>query len=82
MVCSPLEHNHKMASTLGIVNFFGRGFLEMGLIQQAIATPWYETVIGILEIVPNDTWELFHDLQNIQPIRRGNEAKTHRVLGG
>jgi len=53
----------------------------MGLIQQAIATPWYETVIGMLEIVPNDTWELFHDLQNIQPVRRGNEARTHRGLG-
>jgi hypothetical protein len=40
----------------------------MGLIQEVIATFSYGTLMGILERVQNDTWELFHDLQNVHPL--------------
>ena len=63
LVCSPLEHDRRMASTQAIVQFLGRAFLEMGLTHQTFATPGYEPLIGILEVVQNDTWELFRDLQ-------------------
>lgn len=35
----------------------------MGLTHQTFATPGYDTLIGILEVVQNDTWGLFRDLQ-------------------
>lgn len=35
----------------------------MELTHQTVATPGYEILIGILEVVQNDTWELFCDLQ-------------------
>jgi hypothetical protein len=38
-----------------MVQFFGRGGLEMGLIQKAIATLSHETLIGILEMAQNGT---------------------------
>lgn len=63
LVCSPLEHDQKMASTQAVVQFLGRAFLEMGLTHQSLATPGYETLISILEVVQNDTWGLFRDLQ-------------------
>lgn len=63
LVCSPSEHDQKMASTQAIVQFLGRAFLEIELTHQTVSTPGYETLIGILEVVQNDTWELFRDLQ-------------------
>jgi hypothetical protein len=70
-----------MASTRAIVQFIGRGVLEMGLVQEATAILSYGSLMGILEMVQNNPWELFHDLQNIHPVRRGNKAETRRVLG-
>ncbi len=64
IVCSPEAHDRAMASTQAIVQFIGRAFLEMGLGKQFLATPGYETLTSILEVVQNDTWELFFDLQN------------------
>lgn len=64
MVCLPEEHDREMACTQAIVQFLGRAFLEMGLTNKAMATPGYDRLIRILEVVQHDTWELFRDLQN------------------
>jgi hypothetical protein len=53
----------------------------VGLTHKAIATLRYETLIGSLKMIQDDTWELFHDLQKGKAVRRGNEVVTHRVLG-
>jgi prephenate dehydrogenase len=63
MISSPESHDREMAHTQAIVQFLGRAFLEMGLTHETMATPGYERLIRILEVVQNDTWELFHDLQ-------------------
>ncbi len=63
LISSPENHDRLMASTQAIVQFLGRAFLELGLGRQDIATPGYETLISILDVVQNDTWELFRDLQ-------------------
>lgn len=64
LVCSPEAHDRTMASTQAIVQFLGRAFLEIGLTHEPMATPGYDQLIKILEVVQHDTWELFHDLQN------------------
>jgi prephenate dehydrogenase len=63
LISSPQNHDRLMASTQVIVQFLGRAFLEIGLTRQDMATPGYETLINILDVVQNDTWELFRDLQ-------------------
>lgn len=63
LISSPQNHDCLMASTQVIVQFLGRAFLEIGLTRQDMATPGYETLINILDVVQNDTWELFRDLQ-------------------
>jgi prephenate dehydrogenase len=67
MICSPREHDQTMASTQTIVQFLGRAFLEMGLTHEIMATPGYDRLIRILEVVQHDTWELFRDLQTLNP---------------
>jgi len=63
LITSPENHDRLMASTQVVVQFLGRAFLELGLGRQDMATPGYETLISILDVVQNDTWELFRDLQ-------------------
>jgi prephenate dehydrogenase len=71
LLCSPEDHDRAMASTQAIVQFLGRAFLQMELAHETIATPGYERLIRILEMVQNDTWELFHDLQSFNPFSWG-----------
>jgi len=63
LISSPENHDRLMASTQAVVQFLGRAFLELGLGRQDMATPGYETLISILDVVQNDTWELFRDLE-------------------
>ena len=64
LVSSAEDHDLAMASTQAIVQFLGRAFMDMDLGCPTMATPGYEQLIQIVEVVQNDTWELFHDLQN------------------
>jgi len=71
LVSSPEAHDRGMASTQAIVQFLGRAFLDMGLIHEATATPGYDRLIRILEVVQNDTSELFYDLQSLNRFAGG-----------
>lgn len=79
-VCSPEAHDQRMASTQAIVQFLGRAFLSMGLTNEEMATPGYERLIRILEVVQNDTWQLFCDLQNFNRFARGTRQKLIESL--
>jgi prephenate dehydrogenase len=80
LVCSPEAHDRTMASTQAAVQFLGRAFLEMGLTTEAMATPGYARLIGILEVVQNDTLELFQDLQNFNRFAAGMRQRLIESL--
>ena len=80
LVCSPEAHDRGMASTQAIVQFLGRAFLEMGLTEDVVATPGYDQLIGILEVVQNDTPELFHDLQSFNRFASGMRQRLIESL--
>ncbi len=80
-VCSPEAHDRGMASTQAIVQFLGRAFLQMGLTREEITTPGYDQLIRILEVVQNDTWELFRDLQNFNRFAGGMRQELIESLG-
>jgi prephenate dehydrogenase len=71
LVSSAEAHDRQMASTQAVVQILGRAFLEIGLSEEVMATPGYDRMIRILEVVQNDTWELFHNLQNFNRFAAG-----------
>lgn len=62
---TPEEHDKAMAKTQALVHFIGRALT--GLTEQAIATPDYENLLAMMQKVTNDTWELFFDMQKLNP---------------
>lgn len=80
LISSPENHDRLMASTQAVVQFLGRAFLELGLDRQDMATPGYETLISILDVVQNDTWELFRDLQTFNRFAKETREKLIESL--
>ncbi len=80
LISSPENHDRLMASTQVVVQFLGRAFLELGLGRQDMATPGYETLISILDVVQNDTWELFRDLQTFNRFAKERREKLIESL--
>lgn len=63
--CTPDEHDQMMAKTQALVHFIGRALT--GIQPQEISTPDYANLLKMMEKVTNDTWELFFDMQNLNP---------------
>jgi prephenate dehydrogenase len=80
LVCSPEAHDRGMASTQAIVQYLGRAFLDMGLTRQDLATPGYDTLIGILEVVQHDARQLFCDLQTFNRFAKEMREKLVESL--
>ena len=59
------EHDQMMAQTQAVVHFIGRALA--GIKEQKISTPNYDNLLKMMNMVTNDTWELFFDMQNLNP---------------
>lgn len=64
---TPEKHDEQMARSQALVHFIGRGLTSLDLGPQAIATPDYNTLLRMNDMVQNDTWQLFYDMQNYNP---------------
>ncbi|MFA5813988.1 MAG: hypothetical protein WC862_05785, partial [Patescibacteria group bacterium] len=64
---TPEEHDRQMASSQALVHFLGRGLAEMRLTKQKISTPDFQSLLKINDLVGNDTWQLFMDMQRFNP---------------
>lgn len=73
--CTPQEHDHMMAKTQALVHFIGRALT--GIQPQDISTPDYANLLKMMEKVTNDTWELFFDMQTLNPYA---EVERQRLL--
>ncbi len=65
--CTPKEHDEQMAKSQALVHFLGRGLASLKLKEQDLYTPDYEALRRIDSVVNNDTWELFFDMQRLNP---------------
>lgn len=63
--CTPQQHDAMMAKTQALVHFIGRAL--DGIQAQDISTPDYANLLKMMEKVTNDTWELFLDMQTLNP---------------
>jgi len=64
---TPDEHDRQMARSQSLVHFLGRGMAALELSEQLLATPDYTSLVRIHDLVNNDTWELFYDMQVYNP---------------
>jgi prephenate dehydrogenase len=64
---SPPEHDRQIAVSLALTHFIGRSLAGMGLHPQDIDTEGYRRLLHILEVVENDTWQLFEDMNRYNP---------------
>jgi prephenate dehydrogenase len=62
MEASPTEHDRQIAVSLALTHFIGRSLAEMGAKPQDLDTEGYRRLLHILEVVENDTWQLFADM--------------------
>lgn len=61
------DHDKQMARSQALVHFIGRGLAPLGLTEQEIATPDYERLLAMTELVNHDSSELFEDMQRLNP---------------
>lgn len=59
---TPREHDRRMAASLVLTHFIGRGLIAFGSKPTGIDTEGYKRLLRILQTVQNDTWQLFHDM--------------------
>lgn len=71
---SPREHDRRMASSLVLTHFIGRGLVAYGAKTTGVDTEGYKRLLRILETVQNDSWQLFQDMNRFNafaaPMRR------------
>lgn len=67
LVMTPAEHDRDSAVSLSLVHYLGRTLAEMGVKSQQVTTTGFERLLKIYEMVINDSWELFRDMQNFNP---------------
>lgn len=61
------EHDRKIAVSLALTHFIGRTLAEFGAEPLDIDTEGYKRLLHILEVVNNDTWQLFYDMHRFNP---------------
>jgi prephenate dehydrogenase len=61
------QHDRQIAVSLAMTHFIGRSLSEFGAFQLDIDTEGYKRLLHILEVVSNDTWQLFEDMNNYNP---------------
>ncbi len=64
---TPEEHDRQIAVSLAMTHFIGRSLSRFGASPLAIDTEGYKRLLHILEVVENDTWQLFSDMNRYNP---------------
>jgi len=67
---SPEEHDEMAANSQGLAHFVGRVLDEFGLEETPIDTLGAKKLHEVRALAANDTWQLFNDLQNLNPYTR------------
>lgn len=77
---SAVEHDRQIAVSLALTHFIGRALAGMGAKPQDIDTEGYRRLLRILEVVENDTWQLFEDMNRFNPYAEKTRQAFLRAL--
>ena len=72
------EHDREIALSQGLTHFIGRALIDLPANSQETDTEGYRRLIKILEVVQNDSWELFRDINRYN---RFSKAVRDRLRG-
>lgn len=67
IVTTPEDHDQQNAKSLSFVHFLGRSMMASGIVPQRIFTLGYADVLKILPHTNQDEWQLFFDMNNLNP---------------
>jgi prephenate dehydrogenase len=70
ITATPDEHDQKIAVSLALTHFIGRGLSAFGAKPLNIDTEGYKRLLHVLGVVENDTWQLFEDIHHYNPYAR------------
>lgn len=76
IISTPEEHDKQMARSLALIHLLGRGLCKVSPNPVEMTTPTHKMFIDIIEIVRNDSEQLFVDMH----IYNKFAQKTRRVL--
>ena len=68
------QHDREIAVSLALTHTIGRALAEFGAEPQQIDTEGYKRLLHILEVVENDTWQLFEDMNRYNPYADGRRT--------
>ncbi|MBW2677564.1 MAG: prephenate dehydrogenase/arogenate dehydrogenase family protein [Deltaproteobacteria bacterium] len=72
---TPDEHDRQISISLAMTHFIGRSLSEFGAHPLGIDTEGYKRLLHVLEVVENDTWQLFVDMHHYNPYARKHRAE-------
>jgi len=79
------RHDAQMAFSLGLTHFVGRALERIGAQPLEMDTEGYRRLLRILEVVTNDTWQLFVDMHRFNPqtpaVRQAFMAALEQIHG-
>ena len=64
---TPEDHDEQIAVSLSLTHYIGRALSEFGAAPLGIDSEGYKRLLHILEVVENDTWQLFYDMHQFNP---------------
>jgi prephenate dehydrogenase len=67
---TPEEHDEQIAVSLALTHFIGRSLAKFGAKPKEIDTEGYKRLLHVLDVVENDTWQLFEDMNCYNPYAR------------
>ncbi|HUX13546.1 MAG TPA: prephenate dehydrogenase/arogenate dehydrogenase family protein [Spirochaetia bacterium] len=78
------EHDYEAAYTQGVTHFIGRVLRDLDLKPSSISTLGYRKLLEVMEQTCNDPWQLFVDLQRLNPytgeMRNNLRASVDRIV--
>ncbi len=77
---TPADHDRKIAVSLALTHFIGRSLAEFGAMPLDIDTEGYKRLLHILEVVNNDTWQLFEDMNQYNPYARDKRGEFIQAM--
>jgi prephenate dehydrogenase len=78
---SPEAHDREIAVSLALTHFIGRSLSRFGASPLAIDTEGYKRLLHILEVVENDTWQLFSDMNRYNPFAEEVRKRFKKAMG-
>ena len=72
---TPDEHDRQISVSLALTHFIGRSLSEFGAAPLGIDTEGYKRLLHVLEVVENDTWQLFVDMHHYNPHARKHQSE-------